>query len=95
MVLSDTIPTDTVYIPGSATRGGTLVGNAVVWEWPEIAASATEVFSFRVLVEDGRTILNDAYSTACAEGVWAYGPPVETRVLGGDVFLPIVFKNSP
>lgn len=95
LVLSDTVPAYTSYVPGSATRGGVLVGNAVVWEWPETDADTTEVFSFRVLVEGGEVILNDAYSAACAEGVWAFGPPVETRVIGGEVFLPVVFKSWP
>jgi uncharacterized repeat protein (TIGR01451 family) len=93
LVLSDTVPAYTSYVPGSATRGGTPVGDAVVWDLAEIDAASTEVFSFRVLVEGGEVLLNDAYSASCEEGVWAYGPPVETRVIGGNVFLPVVFKN--
>ncbi len=95
LVISDTVPENTSYVPGSATRGGMLVGNTVRWEWAELEAASMESFSFRVLVEDGPVVINETYLASCAEGIWAYGEPVETRVIGGRIYLPLLFKNGP
>lgn len=95
LVISDTIPANTSYVPGSATRGGVLVGDTLRWEWPEMTAGAVEPFSFRVLVEGGRIIRNETYLARCAQGIWAYGEPVETRVAGGWIFLPLIYKMAP
>ncbi len=95
LVISDTLPAHTTYVPGSATRGGVLIGDTVRWEWPEIAAAGTEAFSFRVLVHRGPYIRNMSYRAGCAEGFWAYGGPVETRVLGGVIYLPLLLRHGP
>jgi uncharacterized repeat protein (TIGR01451 family) len=95
IAISDTVPANTTYVPGSATRGGALVGDSVLWAWPELEAGTSEVFSFRVLVERGPVVRNEFYVASCAEGVWAYGEPLETRVRGGIVYLPLVFKSWP
>ncbi|MGC8959368.1 MAG: hypothetical protein ACP5OO_06220 [Chloroflexia bacterium] len=95
LVISDTLPAHTTYVPGSATRGGALVGDTVRWEWPEIAAAGTEAFSFRVLVHRGPYVRNAAYWARCAEGFLAYGEPVETRVLGGTIYLPLLLRHGP
>ncbi len=93
LVISDTIPANTTYVPGSATKGGVLVGDTVRWEWPEIEAGRSEEFAFRVTVAGGSLIRNETYLAGCVEGIWAYGDPVETRVRGGLIYLPLVFKG--
>jgi uncharacterized repeat protein (TIGR01451 family) len=95
IVISDTVPMHTTYVPGSATRGGGLVGDDVLWAWPELEAETSEVFQFRVLIERGPVVLNEFYSASCAEGIWAYGEPLATRVRGGMIYLPLIVVRWP
>lgn len=94
LVITDTIPANTSYIPGTASSGGQVVDGVVRWEFPVINAISSLNLTFQVTVEGGSVIINDDYAVRCGEGVVAYGDPVITRVryLTKRVLLPLVFK---
>ncbi len=95
LIISDTVPTNTTFVPGSVTRGGTFANDTVTWEWPEIAAGTVEPFGFRVVVNRGRYVLNEFYRAECAEGIWAVGAPLRTEVRGWMIYLPLLLKQAP
>ena len=91
LVISDTIPAETSFVPYSASGNGQLVGDAVVWSHPVLPAGEKLVFTFRVKVGGVESITNSAYGVTSAEGITAYGDPVVTRVVGGPrIYLPVV-----
>jgi len=94
LVVTDTIPLDTVYVASSASSGGQLVGNVVQWELPVLNPHETLKLTFQVTVLGGLQIINDSYAVRCAEGVFAYGDPVFTDVYYAvkRQFLPITYK---
>lgn len=97
LVISDTIPVNTTYITDSATSGGQLVGNAVLWEdIPVLDPGKSRSFGFRVTVEGGTEVVNDQYIVQCREGVVGVGEPVITSITsaGYPVYLPLVLRNS-
>jgi uncharacterized repeat protein (TIGR01451 family) len=93
LVVTDTVPANTVYVPGSATAGGQLVGDELQWTFPLLALGDVRTFSFAVQVLGGRQIVNEAYGVTCAEGVTAYGEPVYTDVRLRYVFLPLTVRR--
>lgn len=96
LVISDTIPANTTYVPGSASAGGVLQGNAVVWTIPVLERNDQREFSFRVTVGDGvQFIVNDDYQVSAIEGVQDIGQPVTTTVANNTkfIFLPAVMKS--
>jgi uncharacterized repeat protein (TIGR01451 family) len=92
LVITDTIPTDTTYVPGSASGGGKLVGDRIEWALPTLDTGRVRDLTFRVAVHSGPEIVNGRYGVICAEGVSASGPPVVTEVVGGIIYLPIALK---
>ena len=95
LVVTDTIPADTVYVPGSATGGGQLVGDQVDWNLSVLPAGGSATLTFRVTVGSGADfITNSDYGVRCAEGVFDAGPPVITAIdnPGGKIFLPIIAR---
>lgn len=96
LVITDTIPAGTTYIPGSATAGGQLVGDQVQWQVLALAPGESRTFEFRVTVIEGNTIINDQYGVSCAEGATAAGRQTVTQVSGGGggVYLPIILKGG-
>ncbi len=97
LTISDTIPANTTYITDSATSGGQLVGNDVLWEdIPALDPGESRPFGFRVRVEGGTEIVNDQYIVTCREGVIGVGAPVTTNVVRGgfDIYLPLVLRNN-
>jgi uncharacterized repeat protein (TIGR01451 family) len=92
LLVTDTLPADTAYVPGSATAGGQLVGDELQWTLPLLSPGEVRTFSFAVEVHGGKQIVNEDYGVTCAEGVTAYGPPVYTEVRFFWVYLPILFR---
>jgi uncharacterized repeat protein (TIGR01451 family) len=95
LVIVDTIPEGTTYVPDSAVAtGGHLEGNEVRWTTLDLGAGESRTFEFGVTVVDGSEVANSAYSVSCAEGISAEGEPVMTKVtVGGGglvVYLPVV-----
>lgn len=93
LVITDAIPSNTSYVPGSATANGQLVGNHIRWETPVLKPGEDRTFAFRVRVNSGQQVVNEQYTVSSAEGIGATGARVVTRVSGHKVYLPIVMKN--
>jgi uncharacterized repeat protein (TIGR01451 family) len=92
VVVTDSLPANTAYVPGSATAGGQLVGNALEWFFPLLAPGEVREFSFTVQVLNGPQIVNDAYGVTCAEGITAHGEPVYTEVRQRYIYLPLILR---
>jgi uncharacterized repeat protein (TIGR01451 family) len=92
LVVADTIPAGTSFVPYSASGNGQLVGSQVKWSFPVLPAGATQELSFRVYVNAYLEVINADYWVACHEGVTSYGEPVVTRVAYNMLFLPAMFK---
>ncbi len=94
LVITDVIPVNTEYVPSSASAGGQLVGNWILWQLPVLKPSARFQLTFRVKVLGGDVIVNDQYGVTCAEGVSAAGAPVYTPVhtFYRKVYLPVIRK---
>jgi uncharacterized repeat protein (TIGR01451 family) len=90
LIVTDTVPLDTIYL-----SGGDLMGDQVRWEVPVLKPGDSRTFTFQVTVGSGSQVVNDKYGVTCAEGVSAFGPPVVTRIAGGggNVYLPLVLRN--
>ena len=93
LVITDVIPANTSYVPGSASAAGQLIGNRVRWDIPVIELGASDTFEFRVKVNSGKVITNADYAVQSAEGVSAKGALLITQVTGHKVYLPLVLKN--
>lgn len=96
LIIEDTLPKNTSYVPGSANLAGQLVGNQLQWQWPILAQEGSKTFTFRVTVDGGNEIVNDDYSVSSSEGVTAWGAPVVVTVMTGgpgEVYLPIILKK--
>jgi uncharacterized repeat protein (TIGR01451 family) len=97
LLITDTVPSNTEYVLGSATAGGQWVGGQVRWEIPVLGPGESRTFEFRVTVGSGSEVINDQYVVRCAEGVVGVGAPLVTpisRAGAGDLYLPIVLKNA-
>jgi uncharacterized repeat protein (TIGR01451 family) len=92
LVITDVIPIDTAYIPGSASGGGRLVGDSLQWALAGLNSAEIRDYSFRVEVHGGPWVVNDRYGVSSHEGISANGRPVATRVVGGTLYLPTVLK---
>jgi uncharacterized repeat protein (TIGR01451 family) len=97
LVITDTLPENTAYVPDSATGGGELKGGDVLWEVSTLALNESRELKFVVTVtHQSGEVVNDQYSVVCDEGVAAIGDPVVTKIVGGsNIYLPLVLRNSP
>jgi uncharacterized repeat protein (TIGR01451 family) len=94
LVVTDTIPANTTYVPYSASGNGQLATNQVRWEFPVLPAGAQQELSFSVRVSGYEDIVNSAYRVSSAEGASAVGEPVITKVLGLlKTFLPLILRR--
>jgi uncharacterized repeat protein (TIGR01451 family) len=69
VTITDTVPDNTTYIPGSASDGGILEGSEVKWMGLTIAQGTSVTRTFQVtigIIADGSTLTNTAY-VSCAE----------------------------
>jgi uncharacterized repeat protein (TIGR01451 family) len=93
LLITDTLPAGTLYVPGS---GGELQNaDTLQWEATSLAPGATRSFGFAVTVtqQSGRSVVNDAYGVLSHEGVGAVGQPVVTPITGGAlIYLPLVLR---
>jgi|GEM_PF-6536101 len=51
VILTDTVPMSTTYVPGSASNGGSEAGGVVQWNLNTIAPGANEIRTFKVTVD--------------------------------------------
>jgi uncharacterized repeat protein (TIGR01451 family) len=95
LVVTDVVPTGTVYVPDSASGNGQLVAGEVRWQTPLLAPGESRTYSFRVLVGIQDAVINQQYGVRAAEGVVALGDPVITPVdiRQWNVYLPEVRKE--
>jgi uncharacterized repeat protein (TIGR01451 family) len=89
VIVTDTIPAHTTYVPGSATEGGMLTGGILQWYFVTLEPGETRVLSFKVKVSGGGKVVNDKYGVTCAEGVSQAGPPVFTEIRNR-IYLPVI-----
>lgn len=92
LVVTDSIPVNTIYVDGSASGGGQLVGNQVRWTLPLLRAGETRTLTFRVTVLSGLSVTNASYGVTSAEGVSALGDPVVTAVRLSRQYLPFIAR---
>jgi uncharacterized repeat protein (TIGR01451 family) len=93
LVVTDTLPLGTEYVPGS---GGKLVDDEVQWTAStlEPEESRTSGFAVTVTQESGVEVVNEKYGVTCDEGVTALGEPVVTKIGGGGrIYLPLVLQQ--
>jgi len=95
LMVTDTIPANTSYIIGSASSGGQVVGDDILWNLPVLDPGQALKLTFQVAVLGGTEIINEGYLVRCDEGVSAYGEPVVTPVWNPirRVLLPMAFRN--
>lgn len=91
----DSLPSNTSFLPGSATKGGWFADGEVHWDLPLLEPGESLEVSFGVSVDSGREVVNDLYWVSSAEGVIAYGEPLVTIISEFDflgVYLPLILK---
>ncbi len=93
IVLTDTLPANTAYVPGSATAGGQLQSDTLRWTTAVLAPGEARTFLFRTTVLGGMYVVNDHYRVSCAEGISAVGEPVVTRVDMDYLFMPAIYRS--
>lgn len=94
LVITDTIPSGTEYVLGSANPSGQLVDDHLEWRIPVLDPAEVQHISFQVKVNAGPEIINEHYGVTSAEGVSDTGPVVKTRVAisGSRIYLPFISK---
>lgn len=93
LVITDTLPENTEYVLNSISSGGSVIDGLARWTIPVLKAGEEREFTFRVVVQGGDVIINEAYGVVCTEGIWAAGQPVVTPVKGYMVYLPIMNRK--
>ena len=95
LIITDAIPIGVSHVPDSATGGGLLVDNILVWQTPRLQPGEGSYYSFLVEVGRASTVINDRYGVISAEGVSATGDPVVTTIIGGlhNTYLPVLSKS--
>jgi uncharacterized repeat protein (TIGR01451 family) len=93
LVVTDTIPSNTSFVPFSASGNGQLVGNQVHWSFPVLPPGEERDLTFQVKVNAFREVVNADYSVSCIEGVTSFGEPLVTKVrMRGILYLPIILR---
>jgi uncharacterized repeat protein (TIGR01451 family) len=94
LVITDTIPDGTTYVADSATGGGHLVDEEIIWYLPLLQPGEIHDVAFTVHVGGGSVAINDRYGVSSEEGISAQGAPVFTQIFGGFgiVYLPVIEK---
>ena len=98
LVVTDTLPVNVEFVPGSASSGGQLISDpsgryTVRWTQPLLAPGESLMVFFRARVLGGPEVVNSQYRVVCAEGVSAAGPPVVTKIDSHFTYLPTVFRQ--
>ncbi len=92
LVVTDTLPVNTTFVPFSASGNGQLSAGQTLWTLPVLEAGSEQIFTFKVTVSGILDIINAAYMASCAEGSTAVGLPVTTHISSLKVFLPLIKK---
>ena len=92
LLITDVVPSNVSFVPGSATRGGDIQDGIVRWETPFLDSGGEIEASFQVTVVQGQQVVNEQYGVRSSGGQFDLGPPVVTRIQGGNLFLPLVLK---
>jgi uncharacterized repeat protein (TIGR01451 family) len=93
LVITDAIPANTQYLPGSASANGQAAGGQIRWDLLGLGAQDVRTLTYRVTVLSGRQVINECYRISSAEGVSAVGAPVITTVAGNpNIYLPLVSR---
>jgi uncharacterized repeat protein (TIGR01451 family) len=93
LVITDTVPDGTSFVPDSASGNGQFDGQQVRWTFPVLGKGEERLLIFRVYVSSLDDIVNSDYSVSCAEGVTAFGDPVSTNIQGVvKIRLPLILK---
>lgn len=94
LVITDTLPQDAEYVPGS---GGAWGGDGILrWTAATLQPAERREFGFAVTVTgSSQQIVNDRYGVRCAEGITALGDAVITKIGGaGRIYLPLVVRRN-
>jgi extracellular elastinolytic metalloproteinase len=78
LVLSDPLPANVTYVPGSASDGGTEAGGVITWQLPDLQPDEQAVRTFAVMVNrnypDPVEVFSDTMETGTenwiADGLW-------------------------
>jgi len=91
LVVVDSIPGSSTFVPYSANGNGQLFTGKVKWDFPVLDTGESRELIFRVRVGGFKEITNANYSVTCAEGVEAVGKALVTKIVGViKVFLPFI-----
>ena len=101
LVITDVLPLNTTYVPGSAAGNGVYKDGRMEWTIAALDFGKERAVSFQVIVASGTgvlstEVLNAYYGVTCAEGVSAVGTPVRTILTTGGaatIYLPLVLRN--
>ena len=93
LVVADSLPVNTSFVPFSASGNGQLVGDQVEWSFPVLPPGESRDLSFQVYVNTYPEVVNADYWVSCFEGVTSYGIPLFTKVDQNILFLPTMFLN--
>lgn len=87
LVISDTLPTNASYV-----NGGSLNGNVISWNIPNLAASSFTAVQFTVTAT--QTVVNQDFGVAADDGYRApWTRPVLTLVDPKYIYLPLVLRE--
>jgi uncharacterized repeat protein (TIGR01451 family) len=93
LVVMDSIPGSSTFVPYSANGNGQLSTGQVKWDFPVLDTGESRELTFRVRVGGFKEITNASYSVTCAEGVEAVGKALVTKIVGViKVYLPFIRK---
>jgi uncharacterized repeat protein (TIGR01451 family) len=81
LVITDAIPSNTEYVDGSASAGTQFAGGQLQWDVSVLKPGQGRTLDFRVLVNSGFEVVNEAYRVTSAEGVMDVGEPVVTPII--------------
>lgn len=97
VVISNTIPVSTSYIPGSASDGGSEASpGVIVWPTTTINIASSIIRTFKVTVTSpitDRDQLINTVSASSAEGAAIQNQAITEVVGEKTIYLPIIFKN--
>ncbi len=92
-VARETLPAGTTYVPGSASGGGRLVGDELVWELGTLAQGARTTLSYQLALDPGL----DADHLESVVRLTSADEPVETRACQTGLVIPAlsISKEAP
>jgi uncharacterized repeat protein (TIGR01451 family) len=94
LVVTDTLPANTAFVPYSASGNGQFLANQARWSFPVLPAGGQQELTFSVRVSGFEDIVNSSYRVSSAEGISDVGDPVITKVTGLlRLFLPVIIRR--